>query len=201
VELSGDRSSSSIYSRYVSFWLNAMNPAGAIIDNNALSQFGASFWKRDPLKAMMLHDISTYLSGDILTKLDRAAMSISLETRLPLLDHSVVEFCLNIPSKFHTMDGRGKWLGRQLLARYLPTDLIERKKTGFAAPIDEWLRGPLKVWADRLLDREKLANHGILDADTVAQEWDWHKENRIQRGQALWGVLMFQAWADKHRSL
>jgi len=195
-ELSRDRSPASIYMRYVSFWLNCMNPAGAMSLDQMGSISESDSWSDDPLKAMMLFDASTYLPGDILTKVDRAAMSVSLETRLPLLDHEVVNLCLHIPSKIHMMDGRGKWLGRQALSKYLPSHLLDRKKTGFAAPVDEWLRGPLRNWADILLAKERLVDQGILDAEVVAQEWQWQKSGQINRGQSLWGVLMFQAWIN-----
>ena len=125
-------------------------------------------------------------------------MSVSLETRLPLLDHEVVNLCFHIPSKIHVLDGRGKWLGRQALSRYLPSHLIDRKKTGFAVPVDEWLRGPLREWADMFLAKERLVDQGILDAEVVAQEWQWHKSGQISRGQALWGVLMFQVWINSN---
>ena len=193
-ELSRDRSPASIYIRYVSFWLNCMNPAGSITSDQMGCFSELDSWSDDPLKAMMSFDASTYLPGDILTKVDRAAMSVSLETRLPLLDHEVVDLCLHIPSKIHTMDGRGKWLGRQALSRYLPPHLIDRKKTGFAAPVDQWLRGPLRDWADDLLRKDRLESQGLLDAEIVTNEWKLHKDTSFNRGQALWGVLMYQAW-------
>ena len=198
-ELSKDSSPEKIYDRFVSSWLNCMNPAGTSEFGPMSNSTKSILWNHDPLKAMMLHDVENYLPGDILTKVDRAAMSVSLETRLPLLDHSVVQFCMGVPSEVHSLDGRGKWLGRQLLSKYLPSRLVDRKKTGFAAPVDEWLRGPLRTWADELLNKDKLIDQGIINAEIVDREWNWHKERRFSRAQPLWGVLMFQAWLEDQR--
>lgn len=193
-EISNDRDPQNMYLRYVSFWPDCVNPAGPV-SSQMLSGFVKNEeWSSDFLKEMMVQDTGTYLPGDILTKLDRATMSVSLESRLPFLDHEIVEFCMNIPGKIHMRDGRGKWLARSALRKYLPDYLIDRPKAGFAAPIDEWLRGPLKDWAETNFDRATIEADGYLNAEVVENEWGWHKKGLIDRGHALWGIAMFQCW-------
>ena len=194
-----DRMPVQIYSRFVSHWIDSMNPAGGATLLSRRIESEDSLWLIDPLKAMMLFDAESYLPGDILTKVDRAAMSVSLETRSPMLDHDVVEFCLGVPSRYHAQDGSGKWLSRSLLKRYLPDHIVNRKKTGFAAPIDEWLRGPLVTWADTLFKTMGFYKDLIGNEEAVLREWQWHKKGRTNRGHALWGVLMFLDWMQVNR--
>lgn len=148
----------------------------------------------DPVQRLQYLDFATYLPDDILTKVDRATMAVSLEARVPLLDHRVVEWALRLPRALKQRDGRGKWLLRQVLYRHVPQDLVDRPKAGFAIPIDTWLRGPLRDWAEDLLDERMLRAEGLLDAATVRAAWDAHQSGHRNLQYQLWGVLMFQSW-------
>jgi asparagine synthase (glutamine-hydrolysing) len=147
-----------------------------------------------PLMAQMpALDLQTYLPDDILVKLDRAAMASSLETRVPLLDHRVVEFALRLPLSYKVRQGQGKWLLRQLLYRHVPAHLIDRPKKGFSVPLAAWLRGPLRDWAHSLLDPAVLQQQGIVDASAVQSKWREHQAGH-DWSTHLWGILMLQAW-------
>ena len=151
----------------------------------------------DPLDRMTLADSLSYLTDDILQKVDRAAMSVSLETRVPFLDKDVVEFAARVPPSMKIRDGRGKWLVRQVLYEHVPAALIDRPKTGFSIPLDQWLRGPLKSWARDLLAPERLRRQGLFNADRVELMLDQHMSGRRNHGYWLWNVLMAQAWYDE----
>ena len=144
---------------------------------------------------MMHWDMQGYLPNDILVKVDRAAMAASLETRVPLLDHRVVEQAWRMPLRFKAQGGQGKWALRQILYRYVPRELIERPKAGFAIPIGAWLRGPLRDWAEGLLSHEALSEQPALDAAAIRARWSEHLSGTHDRTASLWGVLMFQAWS------
>jgi asparagine synthase (glutamine-hydrolysing) len=151
----------------------------------------------DPLDRMTLADSLSYLTDDILQKVDRAAMSVSLETRVPFLDRDVVEFAARVPPSMKIRDGRGKWLVRQVLYKHVPAALIDRPKTGFSIPLDQWLRGPLKSWAGDLLAPARLRRQGLFNAERVELMLGQHMSGRRNHGYWLWNVLMAQAWHDE----
>ena len=161
------------------------------------SRFVATARGGDFTERMMLRDLVDYLPGDILTKVDRAAMATSLETRIPLLDHRLVAFAWSLPLHQKIRDGQGKWLLRQVLYRHVPRSLLERPKQGFGLPLDVWLRGPLRDWAQGLLDPARLRREGWLDADAVGRYWTQHLSGRRNWQHLLWNVLMFQAWQER----
>ena len=149
---------------------------------------------------MMAQDMLGYLTNDILAKVDRAAMAVSLETRVPLLDPEVVEFAWRLPLNLKIRGRSTKWLLRQVLYRHVPRRLIERPKMGFGVPLDAWLRGPLREWAEALLDEGRLREEGFFRPEQIRKAWD----GQLRRGELnagkLWTVLMFQSWLESRRS-
>jgi asparagine synthase (glutamine-hydrolysing) len=150
--------------------------------------------------AMMLQDIGMYLPDDILVKVDRASMAVSLEARVPLLDHRVVEFAWRLPAEWKLRGGTGKWILRRVLERHVPRSLFERPKTGFGVPLAAWLRGPLKAWGEEYLDESRLQDGGYLRAAPIRDAWRAHQSGRSNLQYPLWSVLTFQAWLDAQAS-
>jgi asparagine synthase (glutamine-hydrolysing) len=148
---------------------------------------------------MMAMDAQTFLSEEVLTKVDRAAMASSLETRVPMLDHRVVELAWRMPLSMKIRQGKGKWLLRQVLYRHVPRELVERPKMGFGIPIDAWLRGPLRDWAEPLLAESRLNAEGFFRPAPVRKIWLEHLSGKCNWQYQLWPVLMFQAWLAENR--
>lgn len=148
---------------------------------------------------MMSMDAQTYMVDDVLTKVDRAAMANSLETRVPLLDHRVVELAWRLPLHMKIRGGQGKWALRQVLYKYVPKEMIERPKKGFSIPLAAWLRGPLRDWAEALLNEQRLKAEGYLNPAPIRKAWLAHVQGKADHATRLWGVLMFQAWLEEQQ--
>ena len=192
----GARRNDDVYRQMVTFW-----PEGQSLVPGAAEPLTAFSEPVPPLREfesrMMLLDLRSYLPDDILVKVDRAAMAASLETRVPLLDHRIVEFALRLPLQQKMRGGQGKWVLRQLLDRYVPRTLTDRPKKGFGIPIHAWLRGPLRGWAEELLAEDRLRQAGFVDPAPVRALWQQHLAGRSDWGYRLWPVLMFEAWREQ----
>jgi asparagine synthase (glutamine-hydrolysing) len=187
-----------MYLRLVSLWQEpAAVVPGAREPASLLAHAEAAPGGLDLVERMMLVDALHYLPGDILAKVDRASMAVSLEARVPFLDHEVVELAWRMPLAWKLRDGKGKWVLREVLARYVPRALFERPKMGFGIPIDAWLRGPLRDWAESLLDERRLREGGWFDPAMVRATWRAHLEGGQNLQYLLWGVLCFEAWRER----
>ena len=171
--------------------LNATEPQTILTDRSGWPPVS------DFRERMMYLDAKTYLPDDILTKVDRASMAVGLEARVPLLDHRLVGFAQSLPMHMKIRNGQSKWLLRNMLYRYVPQSLIERPKMGFGVPIDQWLRGPLRDWAEDLLNTSKLRNSGILDPLPIRKMWQEHQSGARRWHYHLWDFLMLQSWLDR----
>lgn len=181
-----------LYRRLRSHWPDP----GAVIVNGPDGTRQFHEVSPDLAQNMMFWDLQSYLPDDILTKVDRASMAVSLEARVPLIDHRVVEFAWTLPHDLKVRDKQSKWVLRQLLYRYVPRDLIERPKMGFGVPIEEWLRGPLRDWAEELIGARRLAHEGIFHPEPIRQMWDRHQAGKHNWHHQIWDILMFQAWLE-----
>jgi asparagine synthase (glutamine-hydrolysing) len=190
-----------VYLHLVSHWDDpARLVAGAEEPTTAITDPDRWLDCPDIQQRMMYLDSVTYLPDDILVKVDRAAMGVSLETRVPLLDHRVVEFAWRLPLSMKVRGGQGKWLLCQVLHQYIPKELTERPKMGFGIPIDAWLRGALKEWAEDLLSEDRLKREGFLDPAPIREKWVEHLSGRRNWAYHLWDVLMFEAWLADRRA-
>ncbi|MFC5474714.1 asparagine synthase (glutamine-hydrolyzing) [Paraherbaspirillum soli] len=192
------KSFDALYLNLVSHW---HDPASVVIDGYApptlLAGEAPLLAGLDNIQRMMALDMLTYLPDDILAKVDRAAMGVSLETRVPFLDHRVVELAWRLPQAMKLRDGQSKWALRQVLYRHVPKALIERPKMGFGVPIGDWLRGPLRDWGESLLDEARLRNEGFFHPALVRLKWKEHLSGQRNWQYQLWDVLMFQAWLEE----
>ncbi len=190
-------SADAVYRRLVSHWEpseimpQVAEPRSILDDATVTKDFP------DLLERMQFLDLVTYLPDDILTKVDRASMAVALEARVPLIDHRVVEFAWRLPENVKVRNGTSKWLLRQVLYRHVPPELIERPKMGFGIPLGEWLRGPLRDWAETLLNEQRLRQAGLLDAGMVRRYWADHLDGRRNWQYLLWDVLMLEAWRER----
>jgi asparagine synthase (glutamine-hydrolysing) len=193
------RDQTSFYLPFVSDWLEPTRVViGGTEQKTALTD--PPFVLEDFMEQMMALDTVSYLPDEILVKVDRAAMATSLETRVPLLDHRVVEFAWRLPMSMKMRDGRGKWILRQVLHRYVPEKLIDRPKMGFGVPIDSWLRGPLRDWAEDLLSESRLRQEGYYRPEPIRRLWTEHLSGHCNWRYLLWDVLMVQAWLENERA-
>ena len=185
------------YREFLTYW---KDPAEVLINAQVPQGVFDEPPPDDLFQAMMRLDVATYLPDDILVKVDRAAMAVSLETRVPMLDHYVHAFARGLPPEYLVRNGQGKWLPRQLLYRYVPRELIERPKKGFSVPLAQWLRGPLRDWAASLLDPSRLRQDGVFHEAAVSRKWQEHVSGRRDWSKHLWSILMVQAWQDAQKS-
>ncbi|MGY2313642.1 asparagine synthase (glutamine-hydrolyzing) [Pseudomonas sp. SDO5522_S412] len=186
------------YRQLVSHWKNPMSAVISGSEKPTLLNTPAKWPTTARFEEwMMAMDAQTYMVDDILVKVDRAAMANSLETRVPLLDHRVVELAWRIPLDMKIRGGVGKWALKEVLYRHVPRELIERPKKGFSIPIAAWLRGPLRDWSETLLDEKRLQREGFFQSSVIRDIWDQHLIGRVDHSSKLWGVLMFQAWLEE----
>lgn len=189
------------YKRVVSHWADADE---LVLKSEESESYLNNFKKLDEKfsyqENLMLMDSLTYLSDDILVKVDRSAMANSLETRVPFLDHEFVELVWSLPFNFKIRENSGKWILKELLAKYVPKKLVDRPKQGFSVPLAEWLRGPLRKWAEELLSSKKLIEDGYFNSIIIRKVWEDHLSGRKDYSLKLWSILMFQAWYELNKS-
>lgn len=190
-----------LYKHFMMHWVYAeavVIGAGTLPENYYTASTGWGDQILEYSESMMLADSLTYLPDDILVKVDRAAMGVSLETRVPLLDHRIVEFAWSLPLDYKIYNGVTKWPLRKVLDRYVPNELIDRPKMGFSVPIGDWLRGDLRFWAEELLDENRLRKEGFFDPKPIRQKWLEHLSEQRNWQYQLWNILMFQAWLQEN---
>jgi asparagine synthase (glutamine-hydrolysing) len=190
------RTADDLYDMMLSLWRDPTQfVIGAPAATAATAQCDPELAGFDVVERMMAQDMLGYLANDILVKVDRAAMAVSLETRVPLLDPDLVRFAWRLPLDFKVRGKTTKWLLRQVLYRHVPRALIDRPKMGFGVPLDTWLRGPLRDWAEALLDERKLRDEGFFNAQPVRAVWERQLQGQPNAFK-LWSVLMFQSWLE-----
>ena len=188
-----------IYSGLVSQWSHPEEIVIGAVEPPTMAMLETSWPKLQDFESRMMSvDAMTYLPDDILVKVDRAAMAVSLETRIPFLDHRVVEFACKLPLHLKIRNSTGKWLLREVLNKYVPRKLIERPKMGFAVPLEDWLRGPLRDWGESLLDETRLHQEGFFRPEPIRKKWEQHMTGKRNWHHQLWSILMFQAWLEKN---
>jgi asparagine synthase (glutamine-hydrolysing) len=201
IDLISSDSMVDLYLRLVTHW---DDPSKALLEgkDRLLVDYpkNIKFSSFDEVRGMMLMDLVTFLPDDLLVKMDRAAMAVSLETRAPFLDHKIVEYAFNLPQKFKVRNGNTKWILKKILKEYMPETYFDRPKMGFAVPIGDWLRGPLKEWADELLNETRLKNEGYFNQKEIKLKWEQHIKKTHNWDYHLWDVLMFQAWLENFKS-
>lgn len=197
----GVKSLQEVYKQFISHWkvphqvvLNGIEPTARYAYHKPADLDDFISW-------MMYVDAFTYLPDDILVKVDRAAMHVSLETRVPMLDHRVVEYVWKLPLHLKLRNGESKWLLKQVLYQYVPPGLVNRPKMGFGVPLQHWLRGPLREWAEDLLDVKRLKEEGFFHVEKIRQKWEEHISGRRNWQYHLWDILMFQAWLASYAHL
>ncbi len=191
-----------MYDRFASHWVSPQELLRSTATPPELrSSNGHGPRLPSPTEQMMYRDAVTYLPDDILVKVDRATMAVSLEGRIPLLDHRVAEFAWRLPLSMKVRGKEGKWILRQVLYRYVPRELVERPKFGFGIPLDSWLRGPLRDWAESLLDEGRLRSEGFFNPVPIRRAWQEHLSGKRRWEFHLWDVLMFEAWLEHSRQI
>jgi asparagine synthase (glutamine-hydrolysing) len=202
--LAGLIRSSSIENVYLNLISDWINPDSILLrgvePKTILSQHFNGIEVPDQKERLMAMDVVTYLPDEILCKVDRASMAVGLESRTPFLDPDLAKFAWTLPSDMKTKNGTGKWILREVLYRYLPKEMVDRPKKGFSVPIGQWLRGPLKEWAEELLNENRLHNEGFFNARIIRELWLDHLGGATHCSNRLWNILMFQAWLERNPS-
>ena len=195
--LLGSSSEADLFAGMLSHWREPESVViGATEPPSAARGHGPSLESLSAVERMMALDLTGYLPDDILVKVDRAAMAVSLETRVPYLDQRVIEFAWRLPFDFRLRGGETKWILRQLLYRHVPKELIERPKMGFGIPLGDWLRGPLRDWAETLLDERRIRDEGFFNPEPIRRLWRAHLGGGVDEPNRLWIILMFQQWLE-----
>ena len=190
----------SVYEHLVARWHDSSSVV--LGTDGPLTTLGAADLDVDQneiITTLLYVNFADYLPNDILTKVDRSTMAVSLESRAPLLDHRIVEFASRLPMSMKLRNGQSKWLLRQVLYRHVPRKMVDRPKSGFSIPIDSWLRGPLRDWAEHLLDENRMRQEGFLDPGIIRRTWNEHLSGQRKWQHKIWCVLMFQAWMEDRR--